>query len=167
MIDTFLMIYIVIARIYELLLSKKNSENLIKLGAKELYSFHYKFIVAFHVFFIFFFLIKSINNADETLQHLYLYIFILIQFLRYKIILDLGEYWTTRIIVINKPLINSWIFKYLRHPNYIVVFFEIFLICLFFNDFVSLIFFSLINLILIIVRIYFEEKANKFRREKL
>ena len=117
--------------------------------------------------FLFFFLIKSINNADETLQHLYLYIFILIQFLRYKIILDLGEYWTTRIIVINKPLINSWIFKYLRHPNYIVVFFEIFLICLFFNDFVSLIFFSLINLILIIVRIYFEEKANKFRREKL
>ena len=40
MIDTFLMDYIVIARIYgNFCIMQKNSENLIKLGAKELYSF--------------------------------------------------------------------------------------------------------------------------------
>ena len=67
--------------------------------------------------------------------------------------------------MINKPLVKTWVFRYLRHPNYIVVFLEVILVCLFFNDFLSLIFFSSVNSILIAIRIFFEEKANKFRRE--
>ena len=90
----------------------------------------------------------------------YLYLFIIIQILRYKIIYDLGVYWTTRILVINKPLIKTWIFKYFRHPNYIIVFCEIVLVCLFFNDYYSLLFFSIVKLILICIRIFFEEKSE-------
>ena len=55
------------------------------------------------------------------------------------------------------------IYKYLKHPNYIVVFIEIFLICLIFYDYPGLLFFSFINLVLISIRIYYEEKANKNR----
>ena len=93
----------------------------------------------------------------------YLYVFFIVQIFRYKIIYDLGKYWTTRILVIKEPLIKTWMFKYLRHPNYLVVFLEVILVCLFFNDFFSLILFSLINLVLISIRIFYEEKANKFR----
>ena len=122
---------------------------------------YYKFIVLFHIFFIVFFFVKSFSNSIFNIQ--YLYVFFIVQIFRYKIIYDLGEFWTTRILVINKPLVKTWMFRYLRHPNYIVVFLEVILICLFFNDFYSLIVFSFINMILIAIRIFYEEKANKFR----
>lgn len=155
------MAYIIFARFFELALSKKNTNKLLQKGAKEYYRFHYKFIVLFHIFFIVFFLAKSFSNSIFNIQ--YLYVFFIVQIFRYKIIYDLGEFWTTRILVINKPLVKTWMFRYLRHPNYIVVFLEVILICLFFNDLYSLIVFSVINMILISIRIFYEEKANKFR----
>ena len=161
MVDTYLMIYLVLSRLFELFLSKKNTNKLLQKGAKEYYGFHYKFIVLFHIFFILFFLANSFSNSIFNIQ--YLYVFFIVQIFRYKIIYDLGEFWTTRILVINKPLVKTWMFRYLRHPNYIVVFLEVILICLFFNDFYSLLLFSVINTILIAIRIYYEEKANKFR----
>ena len=156
------MIYVIFSRLFELVLSKKNTKRLLKEGAKEYFEFHYKFIVLFHIVFVSFFLIKSFFNTSIDIQYLYLFFFL--QILRYFIIYELGKFWTTRILVINKPLVKTWIFRYLRHPNYIVVFLEIVLICLFFNDFYSVFFFSTINFILICIRIYYEEKANKFRK---
>ena len=90
------MIYLVLSRLFELFLSKKNTNRLLKEGAVEHYSFHYKFIVLFHIIFITFFLIKSFSNTFYNLQ--YLYVFFIVQMLRYKIIYDLGkfgppEYW--------------------------------------------------------------------------
>ena len=162
MVDTYLMIYVIFSRLFELVLSKKNTKRLLKEGAKEYFEFHYKFIVLFHIIFVSYFLIKSFFNTSINIQYLYLFFFL--QILRYFIIYELGKFWTTRILVINKPLVKTWIFRYLRHPNYIVVFLEITLICLFFNDFSSLFFFSTINSILICIRVYYEEKANKFRK---
>jgi Uncharacterized protein conserved in bacteria len=161
MIDTYLMVYIIFARFFELILSKKNTTKLLQEGAKERYGFHYKFIVLFHIIFIVFFLAKSFSNSIFNIN--YLYVFFVAQIFRYKIIYDLGEFWTTKILVINKPLVKTWMFRYLRHPNYMVVFLEVILVCLFFNDFYSLIVFSVINSVLIATRIFFEEKANKFR----
>ena len=161
MIDTYLMIYIIFSRFFELVLSKKNTTKLLQKGAKEHYGFHYKFIVLFHIVFIVFFLAKSFSNSIFNIN--YLYVFFIVQIFRYKIIYDLGEFWTTKILVINKPLVKTWMFRYFRHPNYMVVFLEVILVCLFFNDFYSLIVFSVINSVLIATRIFFEEKANKFR----
>ena len=155
------MVYIIFARFFELVLSKKNTTKLLQEGAKECYGFHYKFIILFHIVFIVFFLAKSFSNSIFNIN--YLYVFFIVQIFRYKIIYDLGEFWTTKILVINKPLVKTWMFRYLRHPNYIVVFLEVILVCLFFNDFYSLIVFSVINSVLIATRIFFEEKANKFR----
>ena len=156
------MAYVIASRIFELILSNKNTKRLINEGAREYYESHYKFIVAFHLIFVLFFLVKSFTVTNINL--LYLYMFFVVQIVRYRIIYELGKYWTTRIIVVNKPLIKTWMFRNLRHPNYIVVFLEVILISLCFNDFYSLIFFSSINFILICIRIFYEEKANRFRR---
>jgi len=118
-------------------------------------------IILFHIVFIVFFLAKSFSNSIFNIN--YLYVFFIVQIFRYKIIYDLGEFWTTKILVINKPLVKTRMFRYFRHPNYLVVFLEVILVCLFFNDFYSLIVFSVINSVLIATRIFFEEKANKFR----
>ena len=155
------MIYVILCRIFELVLSKKNTIRLLREGAVEHYQFHYKFIVAFHFFFVVFFFVKSFLNNNVNIE--YLYVFFIVQIFRFKVIYDLGKFWTTRILVINKPLIKTFAFKYFRHPNYVIVFFEVILICLFFDDLISLAFFSVINFLLISIRIFYEEKANKFR----
>ena len=154
------MAYIIFARFFELILSKKNTTKLLQEGAKECYGFHYKFIVLFHIVFIVFFLAKSFSNSIFNIN--YLYVFFIVQIFRYKIIYDLGEFWTTKILVINKPLVKTWMFRYLRHPNYIVVFLEVILVCLFFNDFYSLIVFSVINSVLIATRIFLKKKLINF-----
>ena len=160
--DFFLISYLIICRIVELLISRRNTTRLIKEGAKEFFPFHYKFLVLFHITFIIYFMIKSFDNID--LNYRYIFLFIFIQFVRFKIIFDLGKYWTTRIIVVEKKkLIKTGIYRFFRHPNYIVVFFEIILICIIFNDYEALLYFSLINTILIFIRIYYEERANKNR----
>ena len=154
--------YLIICRIVELLISRRNTTRLIKEGAKEFFPFHYKFLVLFHITFIIYFMIKSFDNID--LDYRYIFLFIFIQLVRFKIIFDLGKYWTTRIIVVEKKkLIKTGIYRFFRHPNYIVVFFEIILICIIFNDYEALLYFSLINTILIFIRIYYEERANKNR----
>ena len=162
MIDNYLIFYIILCRLFELLLSRRNTSKLLKEGGVEYYKNHYKYIVFFHVIFVFFFLIKSMNVTDVNIE--YLYAFFVLQLLRYKIIFDLGFLWTTRIIVIDKPLVKTFLFKYLKHPNYVVVILEIILVCLFFDDLLALIFFTFFNSILICIRIFYEEKANKFRK---
>ena len=160
--DFLLISYLIICRIVELLISRRNTTRLIKEGAKEFFPFHYKFLVLFHITFIIYFMIKSFDNID--LNYRYIFLFIFIQLIRFKIIFDLGKYWTTRIIVVEKKkLIKTGIYRFFRHPNYIVVFFELILICIIFNDYEALLYFSLINTILIFIRIYYEERANKNR----
>ncbi len=161
-----LIIYLFLSRIFELIISTKNTKKLLKLGAVEYYPFHYKFLVIFHVIFLLYFLLQSFEIL--LVNYTYIYIFFVLQILRYKIIFDLRGYWTTRIIVLeNKPLINSGVYRYLRHPNYLVVFFEVITVCLIFYDYKALIIFATINSILISIRIYFEEKANIKRRNNI
>ena len=157
-----LVLYIVFSRILELFISYRNTKKLLKLGAKEHFKFHYYLLVFFHIIVITYFFIKSLDvdiNAGVSLIG-----FIILQFLRFKVHLDLGKYWTTRIIVLeNVPLINHGLYKHFKHPNYLIVILEIIFLCLIFDDISALLFFSTINIVLIILRILYEEKANKNR----
>ena len=87
MIDTFLMAYVIASRIFELILSNKNTKRLINEGGTEYYKSHYKFIVAFHFIFVLFFLVKSFTVTNINL--LYLYMFFVVQIVRYRIIYEL------------------------------------------------------------------------------
>ena len=157
-----LILYVVLSRILELFISYRNTNKLLKLGAKEHFKFHYYFLVSFHLIVIVYFLIKSLDvdiSLDENLI-----IFFVLQVFRLKVHLDLGKYWTTRIIVLEKtPMINNGLYKHFKHPNYLIVIIEIFFLCLIFKDVLALLFFSTINIFLILLRIFYEEKANKNR----
>ena len=73
MIDTCLIIYIILTRIFELFLSNKNTERLLQEGATEYYKSHYKFIVFFHIIFLSFFFIKSLSNTIINIEYLYIF----------------------------------------------------------------------------------------------
>ncbi len=165
MIDNFLIIYIIFSRIFELILSKINTVNLINNGASEHHSSHYILMVFFHIIFIVYFLALSLKTLQIDFKFLIFFVFL--QFIRYKIIYDLGKYWTTRIIVLEKePLIKNGLYKYIKHPNYLVVLAEIMTVCLIFSDYLALLIFTFIKSILLFIRIKYEDKANLKRRLK-
>ena len=82
------------------------------------------------------------------------------QALRYMAISTLKDRWTVRIMTIpNAPPVVGGIFRYIRHPNYIGVVLEIMAIPLLHTAYLTALVFSVLNALLLYVRISEEEKA--------
>ena len=162
---TFFIIFItvvIVQRISELILAKKNERYLKSNGAIEYDKKGYKYIVLMHnLFFIsviteFVFLGRQLNEYWKVL----LIIFICTQLLRYWAIFTLGKRWNTKILVLpNTEPIRSGVYKYLKHPNYIAVIIEIAVIPLLYSCYYTAVVFSILNLIVLKRRIRIEEEA--------
>ncbi|MEO8559135.1 MAG: isoprenylcysteine carboxylmethyltransferase family protein, partial [Rhodospirillales bacterium] len=69
-------------------------------------------------------------------------------------------YWTTRIITLPQaPLIKRGPYRFVRHPNYLVVIGEIAILPLCFGDWQLALIFSVLNLALLAYRIRIEDGA--------
>ncbi len=156
---TFLLI-VIIQRISELILSKRNEDYLKSQGAVEYDTEGYKYIVLMHnLFFVsliaeFVFLKRGLSPY----WHILLIIFICTQLLRYWAIFTLAKRWNTKILVLpDWDLIQTGPYKYFKHPNYIAVILEIAVIPLLFSCYYTALIFSILNLIVLRRRIRIEE----------
>ena len=87
-------------------------------------------------------------------------LFLLVQPLRYWSIRSLGGYWNTRILVVpDAKLVARGPYRYLRHPNYVVVAVEVATFPLIFGAWVTALVFSGLNAALLFVRIREENRA--------
>ena len=85
---------------------------------------------------------------------------------RIWVISSLGPYWTTRIISVpGKALVKRGPYRFVRHPNYLVVAGEILALPLAFHEIPVAIFFSLANAAILFWRIREEEAGLVTRRE--
>ena len=86
--------------------------------------------------------------------------FLLVQPLRYWAIFSLGESWNTKILVVPgaKP-VRSGPYRYLAHPNYVVVVVEILAFPLIFGAWMTALVFTLLNAIVLRARIREENRA--------
>ena len=152
--------FIILQRIGELLLSKRNEKWLLQNGAVEYGSHHYKFIVSLHILFIFS-LIFEYNFRPTSAFSLFLLIFYFI-LLCFKawVIFSLGKFWNTKIYHIsNVPLIKNGPYKFIKHPNYLIVIGEIMVIPLVFGLYCTAVIFTVINGIMLCIRIKEENRA--------
>ncbi len=62
---------------------------------------------------------------DEQVVLGWLAVYVVLQVLRLWILASLGERWTTRIIVLEEPLVARGPFRFVKHPNYMLVVAEI------------------------------------------
>lgn len=86
--------------------------------------------------------------------------FLLVQPLRYWVILSLGENWNTRVLVVpGGKLVRSGPYRFFPHPNYVVVIVEVLTFPLIFGAWITAIVFSLLNVVLLFVRIRTENRA--------
>jgi len=91
--------------------------------------------------------------------------FALLQPVRLWIIFSLGRSWTTRVLTLpGAPLVRTGPYRWLRHPNYLVVMAEIVALPLAFGALAIAVFFSALNLVAIIRRIAIEDRALAPRR---
>lgn len=133
-------------------------------GAVEFGHKVYKCIVVMHILFLLTFPGEKLieDRGISNIWPLLLMLFICSQLLRIWSILSLGKFWNTKIIVLPKAnIVSKGPYRFIRHPNYLVVFLEIATIPLLFNAYFTAFLFTILNMFLLAIRISQEEKALK------
>jgi methyltransferase len=151
-------------RIAELFISERNRKALVARGGFEAGASHYPLMVGMHVLWIgavtawVVFAPSQINVALAV-------IYALVQVLRIWVMTTLGRYWTTRIITVpDAPLVARGPYRFLRHPNYVVVVIELAIMPLMFGAWHIAAAFTILNAIVLWIRISAENSALAPRR---
>lgn len=144
-------------RLGELVLARRNTRRLLARGAVETGAGHYPFIVALHAAWLAGLWLLA---WDRPVNLWLLGVFLGLQALRVWVIAALGERWTTRIITLpGAPLIRRGPYRFLSHPNYVVVAAEIFVLPTAFGLIGFALAFSVLNAAMMAVRISSETRA--------
>ena len=144
-------------RLGELALAEHNTRRLRRQGAVETGAGHYPFIVALHAGWL---LGLWVLAWDRPVNLPLLAVFVALQAARVWVIATLGPRWTTRIITLRgAPLVRKGPYRFLSHPNYVVVAAEIAVLPLAFGMWGYAILFSVLNAAMMWVRIRGESRA--------
>ncbi len=144
-------------RLAELVLARHNTAKLLERGAHEHAAGHYPMIVLLHGSWLAGLWLLAWNRQVEWG---WLGLFALLQTLRAWVLLTLKGRWTTRIIIMpGESLVRRGPYRFLSHPNYLVVVGEIAVLPLAFglNWFAAV--FTLLNAAVLWVRIAAENTA--------
>jgi methyltransferase len=148
---------VTLQRLGELVLASRNTRALRARGAVEVGAGHYPFIVALHAAWL---AGLWVLGWDRPVNLAWLGVFIVLQLLRVWVIASLGRRWTTRIIMLpGEALVRRGPYRFVSHPNYMVVAAEIAALPLTFGLGVYALVFSLLNAAVLYVRIHAENRA--------
>ena len=155
---------VILQRLVELFIAKRNEKWMKDQGAFEAGASHYPLMVGMHILFFIVFIIE-VSFFDRQLSPIWqilLAIFLLAQLLRVWCLASLGKFWNTKIIVLpDADVVRRGPYKWIRHPNYAIVATEILVLPLLFGAFLTAVLFSILNIWMMSVRIPAEEKALK------
>jgi methyltransferase len=148
---------VTLQRLGELLLAERNTRRLLAKGAHEVARGHYPYMVAVHAGWL---AALWLLGPGPPVHVIPLIVYAALQVVRVWVIATLGERWTTRIIVLpGEPLVRHGPYRWLDHPNYLIVIAEIAVLPLVFGLPVVAGFFSVLNAIVLWVRLREENEA--------
>jgi methyltransferase len=149
-----------------LIYSARNTKRLRERGGVEYGAAQYPFFVFLHAAWL---ACMAIFIPASAVPNWWLLgIYVILQPLRIWTIVTLGPYWTTRIITVpGAPLVRRGPYRIFRHPNYVVVCAEIFILPFAFGAIEIAILFSFFNAALLSWRIRVEERALLARRTEI
>jgi len=153
-------VFLIIQRFTELYISKRNEKWLLAQGAIEYGCGHYPYIVALHTLFIVSLIAEYYLTGGQPVSYIALSLFILLLTFKYWVLSSLGTYWNTRIYRIPGAVaVRKGPYKLFKHPNYVDVVCEIAIIPLVFHLYYTAIVFSVLNAVMLSVRIRVENKV--------
>lgn len=153
---------VIAQRLLELKLASANARYIRSLGGYEVGAEHYPQIVSLHIAFFAFLLSEFFIRSPEAQLAMAVaaVIFLLLQAVRMWCILSLGPYWNTRIFVVpNMQPVRKGPYRWMRHPNYLVVTLEMLVFPLMFGCVLTALIFPMLNITLLRKRIAAEEFA--------
>ena len=151
---------LIFQRLTELYISSKNEKWLLGQGAVEYGQKHYPYMVALHTLFLVSLITEYVFTANHPVSFIFLYLLVVLLGFKYWIISSLGPYWNTKIYrVPGKGPVKKGPYKVLKHPNYIDVVLEIAIIPLVFHLYYTTVIFSVLNAIMLYVRIKVENEV--------
>ena len=154
---------LVIERIFELDLARRNARRAFEHGAVEVGQAHYRVMVAMHTLFIASCATEAIffpTHLPPAVAWIALGAELCAQALRYWAVTTLGERWNTRIIVTPAATpVTAGPYRLMRHPNYLAVVIEIGAVPIIGGALITATVFSIANALLLAVRIPAEERA--------
>jgi len=154
------MVFLLLQRLFELYIAKRNEKWMLERGAVEFGQVHYKWFVLMHIFFFFSIITEVVFQQEIKISWIFVWLFIMMQRARVWCIGSLGRFWNTKIIVLeNVILIKKGPYRWVRHPNYIIMLIELFAIPFMFHAYFTAIIFPTLHILLLMIRIPEEEKA--------
>jgi methyltransferase len=155
--------FVALQRLGELVWANHNTGQLRRLGAIEADAAGYPLFVLLHAGWLAAMLLFV--RAAAAPRWPFLALFGAAQLGRLWVIVSLGRFWTTRILTLpGMPLVATGPYRWLRHPNYVVVAAEIALLPLAFGAVAIAALFSVLNGLLIGRRIRIEDRVLASRR---
>jgi methyltransferase len=152
---------VVVQRLLELWYSKRNEKAILAAGGFDYAHEHFLWMKLIHASWLMSMVLEVWwleRVCPPLFAFLCLGLFLLGQLLRITAILTLKSRWTACIMVLpGKTTISHGIYRYIKHPNYWGVILEIAFLPLIHGAFLSSIIFSLLNLVILKVRISNEE----------
>ena len=162
-----LVIAVVLERLVELAITRRNLAWSRQQGAREHGRDHYVWMVATHASFLIACPTEVIALDRPFLPLLGVPMLVLLagaMALRYWAIATLGRRWTTRVLVVpGLPVVTSGPYRWLRHPNYLAVAIEVAALPLVHSAWLTAVVWSAANALVLRARIKSEEAA--LRRE--
>jgi len=150
-------------RLLELVIARRNTRQLLADGGYEIGRAHYPLIVVLHSCWLAALWVVWLTGA-AVLMPVPLIGYLLVQPLRIWVMSSLGRFWTTRIIVVPAaPLVRRGPYRFLSHPNYLVVVLEIALLPLALGTWQLAVLFSLANAGILWIRLTVEAASLRQR----
>ena len=152
-----LLAFVTAERLGELWLARRNTAALLAEGAFEVAPGHYPLIVLLHTAWLCgLWAFGWANPVDPV----WLAVFLLLQACRIWVLATLGRRWTTRIVVLpGAPLVTTGPYRFVTHPNYLVVIGEIAVLPLSLGLVWYALAFSAANLAVLAIRIRAENES--------
>ena len=148
---------VTLQRVGELWLSNRNTRRLLAKGAREVGASHYPLIVAVHVLWL---AVLWWLAPGRHIFAFWLVLYGLLEIARIWVLATLGHRWTTRIIILpGAPLIRHGPYRFVNHPNYVVVIAEIAVLPLAFGLWQIALIFTVLNAAVLAIRIREENRA--------
>jgi methyltransferase len=146
-------------RLGELVVARRNTARLLAAGGVERGADHYPLMVSLHAAWL---IGLWVLAWDRPASLVWLGVYLGLEALRVWVLTSIGRRWTTRIIVVpGEILVRKGPYRFVSHPNYVVVAGEIAVLPLVFGLVPYAVLFSALNAAMLWVRIRAETAALK------
>ncbi|GGJ45261.1 isoprenylcysteine carboxyl methyltransferase family protein [Deinococcus roseus] len=154
-----LLLVVAVQRLFELRIAKRNEAWARSRGAQEHGREHYWMFFVLHPLWMLSFTLEGYFRGGPV-QVWALGAYLILQLLRYSVISTLGPYWNTRILIVpGGQQVTGGLYRFMKHPNYVVVALELLITPLIVGAWWTAVVFTVLNALVMWVRIPAEERA--------